>query len=462
MDGTLTRLVKYIADVDFGALHPSAVDAIELHYLDAVGCGLGAISSPMARTVRNAAAGMTGAFQASTYGCPEPAFVDMAGFVNAALNRYLDFNDFGPVSGHPSDMAPIQIAYGEALGAAGADVVTAIYVSYEIATALSECFNPADNWWDHGLLYAIASAGGIAKLMRLDEEQTANALALAAVSALPLIVTRLGSVSGWKACATGYAAMCAGHLCRLAAAGMSGPSEPFEGPRGLFERVSPLKIPTLADPAAGKSAVERASLKAYPACYLAQSALDAALRARVGVAVDDIAAIDVETGKWAWSAIGGGSGDADSKWRPSTRETADHSLPYIVAVAVLDGTISDESYCDHRLFADAALKSLIARVSVSEAPDLTEAGSHGVHPSRVTLRLRDGSARPASCQYPKGDPDNPMCEREVSDKFARLAAYTLPPGGIDELSDRLRGLAFESSLARIGSLFRSARLDISA
>lgn len=450
MDSVLRSLVDFVDTIDAGALPDSAVGRVVRHTFDAVGCGAGGFDSPPARIARQVVRGMTGGPVASVYGEPVPVPVGHAAFANATANRYLDFNDFG-ISGHPSDMVPALLGLAEARGATGADAVVAIYVAYEIATRLAEAV-PPDGGWDQGLYCSLGIAAGQAKLLGLDRSTTAHALSLAAVSGVPLRVTRFGELSEWKASATGFAATSASFAVQLAAAGMTGPPAPFEGKDGLLERVWPTFDLDLAP--AAPSAIERASLKRHPACYWGQVPVDLAVELRDRIQLDQVVTIEVATCDAALRAIGGGRGDAEQKWRPQTRETADHSMPYLMAVAVVDGRLSEEAFTVDRL-ADPALLSVMDRITVVEDARLSARATRDTCPTEVVVRLRDGGTESARSETPRGHHANPMTDDEVADKFWLLAGHALVPPRAGELAGRLRGLATASSLAEIGSLFRS-------
>ncbi len=451
MDGVLSSLVDFVESTSFDEFSQSAIDRVVRHTVDAVGCGAGGFASAPARAAREVIRGSAGPFVASVYGEDEPVLVDFAAFANATANRYLDFNDFG-VSGHPSDMIPALLAMTEATGAPGRDAVVAIYLAYELATRLAEAV-PPDGGWDQGIYCSLAVAAGLSKILKLSREQTANALSLAVVPNIPLRVTRFGELSEWKAAATGRAAADATFAVRLAAQGMTGPPAPFEGKDGILERVW---ITFDADLTSTKapSAIERASLKRFPACYWGQVPVDLMSQLRVKVDRSRVQAIDVATCEAAWRTIGGGRGDAAEKWRPRTRETADHSMPYLLAVALVDGRLDDDSFAADRL-TDPELIALMDATRVVERPDLTARATRDRCPTEMTIQLKDGSSVTASSEVPRGHHANPMTDTEVQAKFDELAARALKPPEARELADGLWNLAQLDSLAPVGKLFRA-------
>jgi 2-methylcitrate dehydratase len=453
MDQVLRSIVDFTREVNYESLSAGTVSRVIRHTADTVGCGAGGFGSRPARIAREMASGVSGPLVASVYGLPDKALVDAAAFANVSANRNLDFNDFG-LSGHPSDMIAALFAMAEATGATGPDVICAVYLAYEIATALAEASPLSERGWDQGLYCSIAAAAAMARLLRLDAGETANAVSLAVVPSLPLRATRSGELSEWKGSATAHALMTASFAVRLAARGMSGPPDPFEGKDGLFDKALPPFKVTFGAQASKPAAIERASLKRYPACFWGQTGIEAMLRLRAQIDPGRVESVEVATCHAAFWVVGGGRGDAQEKWNPPTRETADHSLPYMLAVALLDGSIDDDSFSDQRR-EDAAVLAAMRRIKVTESRELTRRAGPDICPTQVTIATADGHRLGEVCDIPRGHPDNPMTDVEVRDKFDGLLARVLPPAQGAELADRLWGLADTSSLEPLGRLLRS-------
>jgi 2-methylcitrate dehydratase len=449
VDEILASLVDFIEESSAADLPSSATDRVVRHTLDSIGCGAGGFGSGPATTARSVVRGITGPLVASMYGETEKVLVDHVGFANATANRFLDFNDFG-VSGHPSDMIPAVLAMTEAVSAPGAAAVLGVHLAYEIATRFAEAV-PPDGGWDQGIYCALGIAAAQSKILRLDRAATANALSLAAVPSLPLRVTRFGELSEWKAAATGQSAMAATFAVRLAQAGLTGPPAPFHGKDGLLERAWPTFDVDLSP--ANPTAIERASLKRHPACYWGQVPVDLVTEVRPRVDLDNVTAIRVETCESAWRTIGGGRGDAEQKWRPTTRETADHSMPFLMAVAWLDGGLSEAAFAQERL-GDPRVLGVVDKITVVERPDLTARSTRDTCPTELTVVGADGSTVHAAADVPRGHHANPMTDDEVSAKFHALAAHSLDRASAGELADRLWGLADAPSLEEISAIFR--------
>src|SRR5262249_37657255 len=208
----------------------------------------------------------------------------------------------------------------------------------------------------------------------------------------------------------------------LARAGMTGPTAAFEGRHGLWEQVTgPFEVGALG----GSFAIERTNFKFFAAEYHAQAPIAMALGLRARVAVDEIEAVDVRIYAMAHSEIG----SEPAKWDPRTRETADHSLPYMLAVALTDGRVGPASFEPAR-YLDPALRPLMGRVRVLEHAEFTSR-SRDARVSEVEIRTRRGDRLVDRAEYPKGHRRNPMTDDDVVAKFRDLTADVLRPARVD-------------------------------
>jgi 2-methylcitrate dehydratase len=421
MDKTTRTLANYVANLSFESLTPSAVHETKRRLIDAIGCGIGGYASEPTAIARKLAADVTGRPAARLLGSGEPTSMEMAAFTNTVMVRYLDCNDtyVSKGSGHPSDMMGACLAVADAYRCSGADTLLAIATSYEVFTSLADVVGLRDRGWDQGVFVVLGAAAAAAKLMRLTGEQTANALAIAITANIPTRQTRAGELSMWKGCATAAATRDGVFAALLAARGMTGPAEAFEGRHGLWEQVTgPFEIGALG----GRGTpfgIERTNLKFFPSEYHSQAPLWIALELRKKVRVPDIEAIDVQTYYTAYSEIG----SEPEKWNPQTRETADHSLPYLLATGLIDGAISAESFSDARI-RDPAVRELMQRIRVSENTAFTREFPSKLM-TRIEVTTRDGQRYSEMASYPKGHARNPMSDPDVEAKFAGLARDAL-------------------------------------
>ena len=429
MDKTTQTLASYTAALNFSQLPAGTIRELKRRLIDSVACGIGGYSSEPAAIAREIAAGSSGQPPARVLGSGALTSMEMAAFANTVMVRYLDCNDtyVSKGSGHPSDMIPACLAVAEAHHASGRDTLTAVAVAYEIFTALADVVGLRDLGWDQGVFVVLGSAAGAAKLLRLTSEQTANALAIAVSSNIPTRQTRAGELSMWKGCATAAAARAGVFSALLAQKGITGPTAAFEGRHGVWDQVTgPFQLGRLGGEGAGFG-VERTNLKFFPAEYHSQAPLWIALDLRNKVRVEEIDAIDVQTYYTAWSEIG----SEPEKWDPRTRETADHSLPYLLALALADGGVKPDSFSEARM-RDPALRQLMQRIRISENPEFTREFPAKLM-TRIEVTTRGGQRLVEMASYPRGHAKNPMSDADVESKFADLSGTLLTPDRRDAL-----------------------------
>lgn len=365
MDSVTEQLVGYASEFSPASLTPRARACAVDRIADSVACAIVGFTAPPGRIAIEAARGVTSDRPASIFGAGFTTSDELAAFANTTMVRCWDWNDgmLAKGGGHPSDMIPALLAAGETLHASGEEVVDAIVLAYELLGALGNVSPTRDTGWDQGTLMGLSAALAVAKLQGLSPDQMANTISLALVPHVPLRVTRTGHLSMWKGAATASAMHSALFAARLARLGMTGPEEPFEGVSGLWEQATgPWELTLPAQPG-GAMVVEISHLKQFPAETHSQALLGLIPRVREFAKPDEIESIRVETYWQAYHEIA----MHPSKWDPTNRETADHSMPYLMAVALVDGTITPASFTDERI-SDPALRPLMQKISVATGP----------------------------------------------------------------------------------------------
>ncbi|MBV9582932.1 MAG: MmgE/PrpD family protein [Chloroflexi bacterium] len=421
MDRSSQKIVEYAEALRVQDLTPACIRETQHHLLDSIGCVLGGFDSPPSRIARAFSRSVSAQPGARVFGDGNLSAPDVAAFANTVMLRYLDFNDtFVAGSQHPSDMVPGVLAVAEATHAPGAEVLLAIVLGYEIAGALAASVSLRPLGWDQGTFLGLATAVAAGKLMRLSSEQLGNALSLALVPHIPLRQTRAGELSMWKGCATAAAIRNGVFAAQLAQLGMTGPPEPFEGKDGLWERVTgpfEFSLPSQAD----GFILQQTSLKLHPSEYHSQAFLDLVPAILSCASVDQIAAIDVETYWLCYSEIG----SDPAKWQPDSRETADHSLPFILAIGLRDGSLTLDSFADGNL-QDPRLRAFMQRIKVEHNAEFTRRFPEELV-SRLAVTTRSGEKLVYDATYPKGHVRNPATQPDVDAKFDTLAAAVVTP-----------------------------------
>ena len=441
MDNLTAEISRFAANLRFAALPAEIVHGARQRLIDTIGCAFGGRDAEVVRIARlTGGAPRPGARPGRCLTFADRMSVESAAFVNSTMSRYLDFNDTGPGS-HPSDSIGGLVAVAEAAGADGQRLISAMVVAYETLVRLAFGTNFRKLGWDQGFVTAVGSAAGTAHLLGLDAERTAHAVAIAACANVPLRASRAGQLSLWKAVATPFAARNGTMAAVFAAEGMSGPDKPFEGRFGLWEQLTgPFDLQPLPD-AGGEYLFNRWSrLKYWPVEYNAQICVWAARELRQRMSVEEIASVEVGTYRQAWHEIG----SEPAKWDPQTRETADHSLPYIFARTLTDGGITVASF-DKAKYADPAIRPLMARITVVADEEFSKQFPASV-PIRVTAVSVAGRRETIEMSNPLGHDKNPMSDADIEAKFHGLVDPLLGARQAESALGRLWSIDAATSL----------------
>lgn len=449
MDSTIGRIVDYAGALRFTQLPAAVIHDCKRRVIDTLGCALGAYHAEPSRIARSVALRASSPSGARVLGTAHRAPSELAAFANGVMARYLDGNDAYPGGGgHPSDVIAAVLAAADATGASGKTVITATTLAYEVYHGLFQAVCMRDRGLDHVFYVAVGSAIGAAKVLDLDRERMANAVSLAVTPNLALEATRRGKLSMWKGCAAGNAARNGVFAAVLAAEGMTGPEAPVEGAHGLQELVGKFELPPLGGD--GRPfRITGANLKYFLSEYHSQAPIALALQLHTQVAVEDIETVTIHTYWFTWSEIG----SEPEKWHPTTRETADHSLPFIIAAVLIDGRFSDEIFSDARL-RDPGIHRLSDRISVKEDAEFSRQFPHRV-PCRIEITTKSGERKVALTDYPRGHVRNPMTDDEVNAKFRSLAERALPHAAAERALDLLWKL---DEAADLGMFFEAVRV----
>jgi len=394
-----------------------ALHAAKRMLLDSIGCALGSYRERVPGIVRAVSARRATPSGVRMFGSAARLHPDAAAFANSVMIRFLDYNDtHGSIVGvgHPSDYIPAAMTHFGAEEVPGELILRSMLVGYEVFCRLTDATRLGVEQIDHVLNGAVASAAAAAVANQLTAEQTRHALSLAVTANLSLQATRLGELSMWKGCAAGNACRNGVFAAELAAAGITGPDSPFTG-RGGLPAVTGQEVDLGPLLAADDPAVLRCHVKRFPSGYFSQGAVEAALavHARLGGAVP--AAVEVGTFEFGKRVMAGDS----QKWHPATRETADHSIPYVVACALARGTVKRGDLAESQL-ADPGIRRLLNVLTVETDPECSAAWPEACM-NRVTVRLADGSQVSESVRYYRGHAKNPMSDSELTEKFREQA-----------------------------------------
>lgn len=446
------QLARFAAQADLSQLSPAALEQLKIRVLDTVGVAIGALDAQPLRAIRAlvTADGGTGATLIGG-GSASP---DHAAFYNAALSRYLDFMDAYLAKGetnHPSDNMGAVLAAAESVGASGREFLTAFAVAYQIHARLSDVAPVRDLGFDHTTQGAFAAGAAAARAMGLDEDQIANAAAICGTANVALRVTRTGNLSHWKGLAYPHVAKEGVFAAQLAAHGITGPEAVFEGNKGFRALAGDYELDWSAE---DLEKVTGTIIKKHNAEIHSQSALDAAqdIRAQEGFRADAIAKVELTTFDVAHRIIGGG--EEGDKRLVRTKEEADHSLPWMLAVVLLDGRLNPEQYEPERIVADD-VQDLMRKVAITPSQEFSDRFPEHMC-ADLTVTLGDGTVFRAQTDDYEGFTTHPLTWEAAREKFDALAAPFAAAGLRDLLAQTIHGLedrpvsALTELLAQVG------------
>lgn len=436
MTTIVQQLAAYAARLRYEDLPEAVLRQAKMLIADTVGCALGGYAGEPARIARDLATDVTSRTPATVMVSGQRTTPDLASFANGVMIRFLDFNDgytSTGESGHPSDSLAAVLTLAESMKRSGKDVLVATVLAYEVFCRLCDAVDLKPLGWDHVTVGGMASVAAASKLLGLSERTTAEAFNLGIAPNIALYQTRIGHVSMWKGCAYANASRNAVFAAMLAARGMTGPSPIFEGVGGYFKAVTrqPFALPALGGRGEPFKIME-CSIKRFPLGQYSQTVVEAALQVREKIrSPDEIAEVRIETVSTAIRLM---AGDPD-KWEPETRETADHSMPYTVAVALIHGTVEARHFDDACLH-DPAIRALTRRIKAHASEEADRRMPHAML-CRLTLITHAGTEHAAVVEHHKGHHRNPMSESEVENKFRKLAQNVLSPSQSERLLAQL-------------------------
>jgi 2-methylcitrate dehydratase len=453
MDQIADYLSDYAASLAFSDLPAEVVHHTKRMLIDTLGCAIGGYASEPSKMARALAATISSQQPATVLGSGQQTSLELATFANGVMMRYLDFNDgyTGKESGHPSDAIAAVLSPAEVAHADGCSVITATVLAYEVFCRLCDAVCVRDYGFDHVTIGVMASTLAAAKVLGLSRDQMRQALNLSVAANLALYQTRIGEVSLWKGCAFANASRNAVFAVLLAALGMTGPAPVFAGAGGFFHAVShtPFALEPFGGPGRPFKILE-CILKRYPLGLYSQTVVDAALQVQRQVpSIDEIHEVDVATLQTAVKIM---AGDAE-KWHPTNRETADHSMPYTTAVALMYGTV-EPCHFDAEYWQNPRLLALVQKVKVHVSEEANRRAPEAML-SRVEVVLTSGTRHVAEVAYHRGHFKNPMSDQEVEDKFRALAYGLLTP---EQTAEVLACLWHLEQVQDIGDIVRLVRI----
>jgi 2-methylcitrate dehydratase len=431
-------LAKYAARASFADLSAQSRKELPVHILDSIGCCIAALGAGPIEACRIQVADFGGDGPCALIGGGKANPI-YAAFWHTALVRYVDFMDnfLAPTETcHTADNFGVALSIADYVRGSGRDLMLAVALSYTVQSRFVDHANFMTRGFDHTTQLAFSLNAAAGRLLGMSEPQIANAIAMAAASDASFAVVRAKPLSQWKGLASAQSALEAMNTLFLARRGVEGPLQVIEGANGI-DNLLHMQVRIDWDKE-GYEGVLESTIKKYNAMIHTQSAIHCMLELarRNKIAPTEVVAIEADVTRMTYDFAGGGLYGADKVIR--TKEQADHSLPYLLAVALLDGDVMPAQFDPDRI-AKADVQQLLKKVSVRPDQEFTDQYPAKM-PAKVAVRLRDGKVIKHEVQDLPGMPADPFTWEDSVEKFDRLVVGRADEGLSREIKDAVRSL----------------------
>jgi 2-methylcitrate dehydratase len=436
MAETITaRMAQWATKLAYGDVGKRAVHEAKRYLLDSLGCAFGGYRQEDAEIALGVLEEIGGQGPATVIGSGSRTDPVSAALANALMVRVMDYNDiyWQQDPSHPSDIIPAAMACGERARGDGKELIVGIVLGHEFEMRLCEAAFPGirERGWHHATLTAFVSPIVAARMLGLSWEQCQHAI----------------GISASRHAQSGVLA------ALLAERGYTGPEHVIDGKEGLVHCFGPeWKLDVLVDGLGASWRIERCGMKAFPTEALTHAPISAVLDIvhEHDLRPDDVKTVHIRSLARAADIL------ADpSKYDPRTKETADHSLPYVIAAAVVDRQVTPAQFEPERIM-DDTIRAQLAKVEVVADPEI-EKVFPGLQRVKVTIETTEGASHTKELDYPKGDPRNPLTDEEVEAKFDALATPVLSDGRRQQLKDAVWGLERLGSISELMALCTADR-----
>ncbi len=447
MTDTITAtMARWATDLAYDDIGEQAIHEAKRYLLDSLGCAFGGYRQEDARIALAVLKEIGGEGNATVIGSGEKTDPVSASLANALMVRVMDYNDiyWQQDPSHPSDIIPAAMACGERVGRSGKDLTLGIVLGHEFEMRLCEAAFPGirERGWHHATLTAFVSPIVASRMLGLTWEQCQHAIGISASRHCTLGAVTAGKLTMMKNTVDPMATQSGVLAALLAEKGYTGPEHVIDGKEGLAHCYGPeWKLEVLVDGLGESWRIERCGMKAFPTEALTHAPISAVLDI---VTENDLAPEVVEKVHIRSLARAADILADPSKYDPRSKETADHSLPYVIAAAVADRQVTPAQFEQDKIM-DPRIREQLNKVEVVADPEIEKLFPK-LQRVIVTIHTTDGREFTKQLDYPKGDPRNPLTDQEVEEKFDALAAPILS----DEARKRLKGAVW--SLEKVGSI----------
>jgi 2-methylcitrate dehydratase len=441
MSDTITATMSaWAADLEFDQIGEAAVHEAKRYLLDSLGCAFGGYRQEDALHALDVLGEIAGKGPATILGSGEKVDVVSAALANALMVRVMDYNDiyWQQDPSHPSDIIPAAISCCERMGSDGKELIVGIVLGHEFEMRLCEAAFPGirERGWHHATLTAFVAPMVAGRMLRLGENKIQHAIGISASHHCTLGAVTAGKLTMMKNTVDPMATQAGVMGALLAERGYSGPEHVIDGKEGLVHCLGPeWKLELLTDGLGDSWRIERCGMKAFPTEALTHAPISAVLEL---VQQNDLAPEQIEKVHIRSLARAADILADPTKYDPRSKETADHSLPYVIAAAIVDRQVTPAQFETDKIM-DPRIREQLQKVEVVADPDI-EAVFPELQRVIVTITTTDGEDFSEQLDYPKGDPRNPLTDGEIEEKFDALAEPVLSKGARARLKEAVWGL----------------------
>ena len=415
------KMAEWVAAVRYEELPPEVVREAKRYLMDSVGCALGGAQQHDVHIARGVLGELAGEGPATVLVTGEAWDPVSASLLNALMIRVMDYNDiyWKQDPSHPSDIIPAVLACAERAGGSGQDVILGTVIAYEFEQRLCEVSFPGirELGWHHATLTAAAAPAAAGRMLRLSAEQIQHAIGISASRHCTTGSVTAGKLTMMKNTVDPLATQSGVLAALLAEKGYTGPEHVLDGKEGFSHVLkSQWKWEIMTEGLGRDWRILQCGMKFFPTEALTHAPISAVLDLVIGNDLKPEQVKDVTIYSLARAA------DilADpSKYDPRSKETADHSLPYVIAAAIVDRQVTPVQFKPEKI-ASAAIRAQLPKVKVIADPEI-EAAFPKLQKVRVVITTTDGRTLEKRLDYPKGDPRNPLTDEEIAGKFSALA-----------------------------------------
>ncbi len=443
------RLAEFAESLRYEDLSAEAIEAAKRFILDSIGCALGGKESHDCQMALKVLTRLAGPGRSGIIGREEVMDPVSATLMNALLIRVLDYNDiyWKADPSHPSDLIPVALAACQDAGLGGRDLLLGVVLAYEMEMRLCEFARPGirERGWHHATLTAFAAPIVAGRLYGLSPGQIQHAVGISASHSATLGAVTAGKLTMMKNTVDPMASQAGLFAALLAKEGYTGPEHVLDGKEGLAHCLGPdFDFKVLTDGLGDSWRITSCSMKAYPTEALTHAPISVVLDLVTthDLAADQIQKVEVYTLARAADILAD-----ESKYDPRTKETADHSLPYCLAVAIVDRRVTTAQFTDQRIMG-TDVRKVLPRIEA-----IADAGAEEAFPARqlcrVVITTTDGEQHAGQVEYPKGDPRNPMTQEELESKFVGLTGHLLGDDSRRELYQAVEALPEGGTVERL-------------